>query len=301
MGYPIVIIPDTLKKAKEKFPSLPHEPAKPVKPETTLKGCTLWLVLSAFLFFTLMMNLGGNGSSNDETLLINFFGLICLVPLFIWLIKNKNKNKNKKNAFEKELQLFPERIVEHKKRVEEILSPENLKRYRAQELHRLLSQTGTVGLLDRVVNQGKYEQHFLGFLNRYFPGKIITSVSLGYFNNPYAPDFAFIDKESDLHIDIEIDEPYILHSKKPIHYIGSDKRRNLYFESQKWVVIRFAEEQVAKHPESCCKVIAQTIYEIIGDSRYIQSLNKFNYLEKVSHWTYEDSLNLASQNYRDTY
>ena len=45
----------------------------------------------------------------------------------------------------------------------------------------------------------------------------------------YYPDFTFICDETRLHIDIEIDEPYSLPDKKPIHYVGIDEWQNESF------------------------------------------------------------------------
>lgn len=302
MTYPIIIIPDSFKKAKEKLPELPPEPTKPDKPDTSLKGCSLWLVLGVLMFFVMLMNFGANNNNYDESLLIiNLIGLLGLIPIFIWLHNNKKKRTYKKSVYEKELEVLPIKIEEYKKKVQDVLSPENLQKFREQELKKIIQLSSGAKHLERFVNQGKYEQHFLSYLNKYFPDKIITSVSLGYFENPYAPDFAFIDRDSGLHIDIEIDEPYISQSKEPIHFVGADDNRNYFFSSNNWVVIRFAEVQVAKQPLSCCKVIANTVYEIIGDKAHLNNLSAIEDLEPVNCWTYEDSLFLAHQNYREIY
>ncbi len=302
MKFPIIIIPDSFKKAKEKLPELPLEPTKPYKPDTSLKGCSLWLALGVLMFFLMLMNFGANNNNYDESLLIiNFVGLLGLIPVFIWLHNSKKKRNIKKSIYEKELENLPKRIEEYEQKIREVLSPENLKIFREQELKRIIQLSSTAKHLDRVVNQGKYEPHFCTFLNKYFPDKIITSVSLGYFENPYAPDFAFIDRDSGLHIDIEIDEPYISQTKEPIHYIGADDNRNCFFENNNWVIIRFAEEQIVKQPLSCCKTIANTIFEIIGDKTYLNKLYEVEDVKAVNCWSYEESLFLARQNYRETY
>jgi hypothetical protein len=58
--------------------------------------------------------------------------------------------------------------------------------------------------------KGHSETQFERDLWRYFPGKIHTGLMVqcpGY-DQPYLPDFAYIDPDICLHIDIEVDEPY---------------------------------------------------------------------------------------------
>ena len=67
---------------------------------------------------------------------------------------------------------------------------------------------------------------------------------------------------NNIYIAIEIDEPYSIGSSGaliPIHTVGSDTIRNKYFAILGWSVIRFAEEQVAKHPEMCVEVISHFV------------------------------------------
>ncbi|HEY9860968.1 MAG TPA: hypothetical protein V6D16_15790, partial [Candidatus Obscuribacterales bacterium] len=56
--------------------------------------------------------------------------------------------------------------------------------------------------------KGHSETQFEHDLWRYFPGKIQTGlmVSNPKLQQPYVPDFAYIDHSLNLHIDIEIDE-----------------------------------------------------------------------------------------------
>ncbi|WP_331147615.1 hypothetical protein [Hymenobacter sp.] len=78
----------------------------------------------------------------------------------------------------------------------------------------------------------------------------------------YYPDFVYQDQETGLCIDIEIDEPFDVRTNTPTHCVGKDDDRNRFFVENKWVVIRFTEEQVVNWPELCCKEIALTIFDI---------------------------------------
>jgi hypothetical protein len=65
------------------------------------------------------------------------------------------------------------------------------------------------------------------------------------------------------------------------------------------IVIRFAEEQVIKFPEYCCDYIAKIIYDLTEKSNWIS--NNKSELPEVKIHTYEESLNLIQQNYRESY
>jgi very-short-patch-repair endonuclease len=54
---------------------------------------------------------------------------------------------------------------------------------------------------------------------------------------------------------------------RPI-YNCHDDRRNQFFLDRGCVSIRFAEEQIIKHPHSCAAAIAQLIANITNDKPY---------------------------------
>lgn len=84
--------------------------------------------------------------------------------------------------------------------------------------------------------------------------RILKNVSLPIKNRNYGykPDIAIVWKSKGICIDVEIDEPYDILSRKPIHYTDkecSDYLRNAYLLENGWYVVRIAEEQVVKHIE----------------------------------------------------
>jgi hypothetical protein len=85
---------------------------------------------------------------------------------------------------------------------------------------------------------------------------------------PYTADFAYIEPAMNLHIDIEVDEPYDYTSRQPRHYIGleTEKKRNRFFTDRLWIVIRFSEEQVVRWPDSCFDTLRPRRAKILGSS-----------------------------------
>jgi predicted nucleic acid-binding Zn-ribbon protein len=133
--------------------------------------------------------------------------------------------------------------------------------------------------------------------------EILTNIALSIRNRDYSyrPDLALFWPKHNLCIDIEIDEPYDIVSRKPLHYIGSsDYLRNLYFNSQGWVVIRFSEEQVNSKTEDCLKYISLVLKIITTESSFDSLLLDFK-PEFVPRWTYEQAQEYAIDMYREKY
>ncbi|MCY7283686.1 MAG: endonuclease domain-containing protein, partial [Cyanobacteria bacterium CAN_BIN43] len=106
-----------------------------------------------------------------------------------------------------------------------------------------------------------------------------------------------------LYIDIEIDEPYAYNTKEPTHFLGAwkDDNRNNFFLSKGWLVIRFSEEQVVRHPQSCCKTIAQAIAEVLGDNSVLNQFATMPNLQTMQQWTQSEAEDMAANDYRDRY
>lgn len=145
--------------------------------------------------------------------------------------------------------------------------------------------------------RGKYEIMFLERLLNHFGRKIRMDTTPNTYKKYYYPDFTYICDRTNLHIDIEIDEPYSLIDKMPIHYIGSrDEARNEYFLSYNWVVIRFSEKQVNQDIDGCINLIENVVNAILNKKTMFD-----NPLQLQSRWSYEEALLMASNNERNFY
>lgn len=153
--------------------------------------------------------------------------------------------------------------------------------------------------------KGYSESQFEHDLWRYFPGKIHSGllVKNPELQQPFVPDFAYIDSALNLHLDIEIDEPYTHGSRQPLHYVGcrKDEQRNQFFLNSGWVVVRFSELQVVKSPASCCKTIASTIATLTGDSALMTAFRPVPTLKPERRWTVAEAQKMAAVGFRDRY
>lgn len=106
------------------------------------------------------------------------------------------------------------------------------------------------------------------YLDKTFGNRVFANTIVLIDGHKYEPDFAYINKERNIFIDIEIDEPYTI-GKKPTHYLFSsgksvDFKRDSLFQKAGWYVIRFSEEQFYKQPNGCVEEI-RNLLKIIGE------------------------------------
>jgi hypothetical protein len=171
--------------------------------------------------------------------------------------------------------------------------------------------------IDSNPKEGRCEPILRERLNHYFRDKIYVGVKM---QNPnfssgyaYTPDFTYVDnfkylnEKVPFYIDIEVDEPYYFDSdikdNSPCHYIGlvKDETRNKFFLDRGWIVIRFAEEQVAIQADSCCKELAKLISQITLDDSIVNNFRNIPDLDQVSMWTEEEAYHMIEKKYRDRY
>jgi len=157
---------------------------------------------------------------------------------------------------------------------------------------------------NKETQQGISENYFFKYLNLHFASndfEIMRYCELGH----YFPDFVLKHK-SGIILDIEIDEPYVGHTKEVIHYYNpeqdfySDQYRNEFFLSNYWIVIRFTEKQVINHPDSCCFEIANFLF-FNFDIDIPNSLTFFGPVPKEKLWSNQKANEMALFDYRNNY
>ncbi len=155
----------------------------------------------------------------------------------------------------------------------------------------------------KVKTKGISEEQFKSCFEKYFPNKTLCNQHLEFkgAKHDYEPDLIFKEREFNLFVDIEIDEPYSGASRKPMHYTGSyDIDRDHYFNKYGWVVIRFAEYQIVKEELACIKTIAKVVDSLIG-SDYANRFENISDLIPIPEWNYDQAKAWAEENYRESY
>lgn len=122
------------------------------------------------------------------------------------------------------------------------------------------------------------------------------------YNKPYEPDMVLFDKNQNLYIDIEIDEPYDGYYRYPTHCINpeeevkQDNVRDLFFTESGWVVIRFTEKQVHCQTNECIDHIKNVLNSI-----YNIEFSKNVTCETEKQWDYNQCIQWQKIFYREKY
>lgn len=165
--------------------------------------------------------------------------------------------------------------------------------------------------IDDSANKGLSESYFLSYLQKWFsyPWRIIEHCQ--FQGERYTPtaDFILINDNLKLGIDLEIDEPYTLKESTPIHLLEDRKYiiRDKFFLELGYIVIRFAEYQIAKYPDYCCLHIVRVLNQFLDrdlkislpHATEIQPLKPQNW--RVKAWTQRESQIMAENKIRDRY
>lgn len=205
------------------------------------------------------------------------------------LNKYNSNYKSAERNYELELEKYWSKINTNKNTIKKKLYLQNLR-------PQISSSRGSLSL-----KRGAAELKFLEQLDSELKALIfvdmVPRLDWAVGKNTYNPDLTLICKHTNLHIDIEIDEPYSISEKLPIHHIGSsDDRRNEFFLNNNWCIIRFSERQIIENTVECIKTIKSIYNNLIEmNTSYSTSLN----IEE--RWTYEDSLIMQKNRYREKY
>ena len=320
--YPEVYVPSyfiELSKGNIKEPKKPLKPDKPYKIQRPNFSPKVYLYL-----------LGG-------IIIVNFHVLIGLGLIGIFIAgvimyfsdnakfpEELKKYEKRNKDYQERLDYYHERLESYNDFITNQNNPTFIQAEKNRQIRIELMRT-SIAKFKSQSKKGLLEQYFLGKLKAYFPDEIYTNMAIEHFKpkkvkfesflvshrgyefyyqevNPYTPDFIYKSSKTNMHIDIEIDEPYLIQSKEIIHAADEffDIKRNRYFVEKGWFVIRFAEEQIIKTPGSCCYVIADLINEVTGDNSYIKKFKSNSKPTPVNKWKKND-IQMVKNKYRESY
>ena len=268
-------------------------------------------------------------TKNFQSVICGF--LIWIVLFTIFYLFELKRYKLEKASYELEMikyknefLRFQSQVVEYNKKLEFIHESRNDYKWMEQkrlEVTNELIKALKKPLTDYTSRKGSSEILFKQLLTKYFGDLIITDKTTEVFSyyqnerlnydfelsdvgkrdNAYVPDFIFLHDKSNLTIDIEIDEPYTYNN--PIHTNDSisDKRRNDYFRSINWFVIRFSERQILQYPIHCCREIALLIKDYTGDNTFLNAIKVKEEVPRDKMWTYSVAKEYSNMNTRKNY
>ncbi|NDJ25698.1 hypothetical protein GS682_29720 [Nostoc sp. B(2019)] len=308
--YPIILIPGEIQRVKSAKPPepiftepLPQQPGvEPQKLNTTV------IAVEATVATVPSVAIVSQGGTVPGFLL--FLAAAGAIAGHAWhqittYPQRKQKHDREVVTYPKKVEIYEKKKRQHYEEVKATQSPERVAEFRYKLLLEVLSQTVPHDGNGSGARRGQAETLFGNHLNRYFPGKIHKGLTLKIpdFEHPYTPDFAYIEEGLNLHIDIEIDEPYVYRTGSPTHFAGAwkDSKRNNFFTNKGWIVIRFSEEQIVRWPQSCCKAIAQIIAQVTEDNSILNQFASFPELQPMKQWTEFEATQMATSSYRNKY
>lgn len=333
--YPLIFIPQQFEKYKiyqptlEEFvgfynllipkkPTLIYPPEKPSeifhKPKTRIylksgAGCLPILALiSLFVVFMIItFKRGWDSKFSLAVFLIELLFIPFNFGLKDTLVDKKlpsnlyNKLLNEYHIslsiYQKTVEEYKQHKTEYEEKMASLTTVYNEKKDKIKQafyFNALKPYDDPISFLNK--NRGKHDLFFADKLRQFYPKSIYCDLVPNNYYNSYQPDIIYIDEETGLHIDIEIDEPYTLDKGEPIHFIGcEDGERNSHFLFGNWVVLRFTEKQVIYDTENCCKLISS----IINNIKYDSPIE--NKVSKEKRWTYDEALTMSKEYYRHKY
>lgn len=140
---------------------------------------------------------------------------------------------------------------------------------------------------------------------KYGCGEIREDACVKICGHSYEPDFAYVNKEKGVYIDIEVDEPYAT-SGHPTHFLmddgtNKDAVRNKRFQDAGWYVIRFSEEQVFCHTKECLHEVYKLALGAGAIDKMPEDLRGVSDLSPQLRWTKDDAYRMKRCNYRKAY
>lgn len=153
--------------------------------------------------------------------------------------------------------------------------------------------------------KGYKENDFFNQIKQIITGIEMTNtvhMVIPNFNKPYEPDIVLFDKNLNLYIDIEIDEPYDGYYRYPTHFINpedeikQDNIRDLFFTESGWIVIRFTEKQVHCQTYECIDYVSKVL-----KSLYNRNFVTDTTCNRENQWDYNQCIQWQKINYRENY
>lgn len=260
----------------------------------------LYFLISALIFY--------GKYEDDKTAYQN--GMVSYNKKQLLYEEELEEYEKKYDLYKIEYELFEKKLEEYRNKEEELRSDPTFQAevqiLRNEEIHKSLLYFGGKVSIPKPnpieFQSGISEKYFLQYLQKYFWSiSIIQQSMLEY----YEPDF-ILELNNGLRIDIEIDEPYSGKTKECTHYYDyeknsfSDAKRNRFFVENRWIVIRFAEQQIIEHPDSCCKFIAELLLRL---DQYVtvQPFNNTPDIKTMEIWSKKKSGEMAYFDIRKQY
>ncbi|WP_373536253.1 hypothetical protein [Microcoleus sp.] len=309
--YPIILLPDPVMQALEAVPfTWKFSEPQPFPP--TYKPQPIDIFLFVYKALPLIIPFTTIALIVSRNIVITFYisvGEILVTALNfgrqqMYYLRMLNNYEQEMRDYQRLLAEWKKREIQHKRQMAESQKPEKIKQYRYQIIKDIIIKT--VPPEGRIVSTKCQwlESKFYKNLQQLFQDKVYNNLIIhkSHSYQPYCIEISYFDKLTNLRIDIIIDKPYHYETGEPKNYdvLVQENQRHQLFLEKGWIVIRFAEEQVVCWPQSCCRVIAEVIHQIIG-TPIPEELTTVETLRPIQQWNEFEARQMAQERYRDHY
>ncbi|MCU0546508.1 MAG: hypothetical protein MUE44_30810 [Oscillatoriaceae cyanobacterium Prado104] len=309
--YPIILIPDPIVQAMNAVPlALNFTEPKPLPPSykpqpidvlrffykaipIIIPFASITLIASRSIVITCYISVGGI-----------FITAVNFWQQQMYYLRQLDRYEQEMRDYKSNLEGWKKRETQHKRQIAASQKPEKIKQYRYQIVKDIIIKTAPPeGRIVSTISQW-IESKFYKILQQVFRDRIYSQLILQKSQSyqPYCIEISYFDKTTNLRIDIIIDTPYRDEIGEPENYevLIQDNQRHQLFLEKGWIVVRFAEEQVVRWPQSCCRVIAEVINQIIGQP-IPDTLTTVETLQPIQQWNEIEARQMAQVRYRDNY
>jgi hypothetical protein len=284
-SYPIIKIPDPLDRAYRSEPVLASFKSYPAPGSMAVPQYFNLPLLAIEAAFAVLISGLGWPLYGAVSLLLGASGLL-LTILHAWTMNRTYPERWYLYRTQSERYLQQQWETEfNQAQAARLQTVDGITRYRRQKVSAVLKHTATNHLSE--VPLSPAASQFAHILGQWFPQQINTDAGV-----------AWIDRDSNLHISIAIDEPYqnINGVIQATHYAGAtaDQRYNNCYLDRGWVIVRFSAVQATDDADSCCKVIAELAAELLQDEAWLQPFRPVKNLAAAHQWTQGEAQQLAN-------
>ncbi|WP_304068249.1 hypothetical protein [Pedobacter glucosidilyticus] len=294
------------------LPQVPVKPSLPNMPNKVNKNSYSVAIIGVLLFFV--------GAIISEFIILLISCFLIIISFILGAVENRSQ-KRLDSMYNRETENYSKSILIYnsqlKVRNELITKLKNIgyrEQYKLDKIKEFFKAMN-YNTAQSSVNKGVTEDLFFDLIKKvFFDNEVLTgkTISNEYFASySYVPDILLYDKEIGAYVDIEIDEPYTLVDKKPIHFLKiendeflhSNSLRDDYFASLGVVIIRFSESQILESPFGCLDYISKVMYSLTNNDYYLKLLSSYIYSEvkEEEFWLVEDSIEFAKKKKREYY
>ena len=295
MRYPILLEPENFEVIHREGYCLPERPTEPIlnggipnssdaEPGSfhtaiSLISSMLLLFCGAMFFFGSVPSMASGKGDMQEM----FFPLLLIVSVSAFVLFRIERNrKDKEQQYKDALAEYYSRQKDHRAKMTKFKSEEQSYQLAVDKFQRLTKSEQKKAALRKFYarntiqpspyithyKEGKAERMFYEKLKELFGDFILKYHTIlpeyqemkeedGY----YLPDVCYYNNFSGICVDIEIDEMFTKSTGQVIHDSSNshDRRRNSFFQSNGWFVLRFTESQVNKDILGCAVVLLQLL------------------------------------------